>query len=365
LHFRITAVTLLEILEEHHMANSFTRPADTGRPVIAVLTAGGTISSITDPVSGRIPALGGRELLSGLIDLADVRPVEVLTTSSFAHTPEDMESIRAAVAHQRTDPQVAGVVVTHGTDTLEETAYFLDLFHRDPRAVVVTGAIRPADDPAADGPANLRDAIAVAGASEARTRGVLVVFGGQILAAAATRKIATDEVAAFDSPDFGAIGAVANEHVDFHVPPTGVHGLPASPSALSTTRVDIVAVYPGADDTALRACAAAGAHAIVLEATGSGNTPTAFNEAVAELTAAGVVVVVSSRVHRGPIAPLYGGAGGGRELVAAGALPSGWMRPSQARIALLALLATPPHDQATARETFASWASRRPHARRN
>lgn len=309
--------------------------APSGRqlPVIAVLSTGGTISSSTDPVEGRLPALTGRDLLASVPDLDgfEIRAVQVLTRGSFALTAVDMGLILQAVQDQLADAQVAGVVITHGTDTLEETAYLLQLFHDDARPVVLTGAIHAADDPASDGPTNLHDALVVAGSPSARHRGVLIVFAGQVFAAAGTRKTDTESLAAFESPDFGALGAVTAHvaHFSARILYTPVTELPTAHPDLASVRVDIVATYPGADDTALRACAAAGAHGIVLEGTGSGNTTPAVAATVAELTATGLVITVASRVHRGPVAPLYGGPGGGRELVSAGRSPPAGCGPAR------------------------------------
>jgi len=351
---------------DHHSAISGEVANGRHLPVIAVLSTGGTISSHSDPVEGRLPTLTGRELLASVPDLDgfEVRAVQLLTGSSFALTLADLAVILRAVQDQLNDVQVAGVVITHGTDTLEETAYLLQLFHDDPRPVVLTGAIRPADDPGADGPANLYDALVVAGSPSARHRGVLIVFAGQIFAAAGTRKTDTIASAAFESPDFGALGSVTPPGPNFtalalHAPASELR---ACHPDLASVRVDIIATYPGGDDTALRACSLAGADGIVLEGTGSGNTTPAVAAAVAELAAAGVIIALSSRVHRGPVSPLYGGPGGGRALVSAGAIPAGWLRPSQARIALLALLATEP-DRGRVRELFAAWGAD-PHGNR-
>ena len=336
------------------------------RPVIAMMSTGGTIGSLTDPTAGRVPNLTGQDLLSTVTgDLScTVRPVEVFSRSSFALTPHDMSTILAAVRDQLADPEVAGVVITHGTDTLEETAYLLELFHDDARPVVLTGAIRPADDPAADGPANLRTALRVAASPNARHRGVLIAFAGQVFGAPGTVKVDTTALAAFDSAGHPALGSVTEEDVTFAGAAPGSRSceLRGCSPDLTSTRVDIVALYPGADDTTLRACAQAGAQAIVLEGTGSGNAPPALTSAVTDLSAAGLLIALSSRVPRGPIAPLYGGQGSGRELVQAGAIPTGWMRPSHARIALLALLACEP-DPDRARELFRTWAAVSPRPR--
>lgn len=339
--------------------------ADT-RPVVVVLATGGTIASATDPVAGRV-LRSGEAATVGLPALADfdVRTVPVFMQSSFALTAKHWDRLRRAVAEHLGAPRVVGVVITHGTDSIEETAYLLHLVHGDSRPVVVTGAIWPADAPESDGPSNLRDAVTIAASASARNRGVLVVFDGRVFAAPGTRKVDTTARAAFDSPDFGPVGSVREGHPVFAHEAPPVTPLPTVPGCtdLSSVRVDIVASYPGADDIALRAHAAAGAHGIILEATGSGNTPPQLVATVSELTDAGLIVVVSSRVHRGSITPLYGGHGGGRELVAAGAIAAGWMRPSQARIALMALLAGSVGHRGV-RDVFTSLAAEPPAAQR-
>ena len=328
--------------------------------LVAVVSTGGTISSRTDPSAGRRPTLGGQHLVEAAQKPSgvQVRVVEVRSMSSFAMTPADMGAVLAAVAEQLKDPVVSGVVVTHGTDTLEETAYLAQLFHADPRPVVLTGAIRPADDAEPDGSTNLRDALIVASAATARHRGVLVVFDGQIFAAAATLKVDTGALAAFASPDFGPVGAVGPGGARFTGPPPAWsgNGLTGPVGDLAGVRVDVAALYPGADCRALDAFAAAGARGIVLEGTGSGNAPPGLTACITELSDAGVVIALTTRVHRGQVLPLYGGGGGGRELVAAGAIAAGWVRSSQTRIALLALLATQPNlDQA--RQSLTAWTS--------
>ena len=316
-----------------------------GEVRVPVLTTGGTISSRTGG-DGRQPALSGSDLTATLrpADQFSTRVVEVLRSSSYTLGVHDMQTVLAAVAGELADPAVPGLVVTHGTDTLEETAYLVDLFHHDERPVVVTGAIRPADHPDPDGPRNLAHAVAVAADAGARGRGVLVVFGGKIFPAAAVQKVHTSASEAFGSTNQAAIGLVDDAGPRFHsapcprsAPALRLHG-----RALAATRVDIVALYPGADEAALEAAVRAGARGVVLQGTGSGNSPAAFTAAVARLCARGVVVALSTRVPFGPVEPLYGGPGGGHELAAAGAVPTGALRPGQARILLLALLSVHP-----------------------
>ncbi len=303
-----------------------------------MITTGGTIASRADASGAKVAQVAGAELLSAVPTDVAVQVRDVISLNSAALTLSDMDVVRLAVG----DALAAGadgVVVTHGTDTTEEAALLVDLVHDDPRPVVFTGAQRSADDPSSDGPANLRDAVLVAASPAARGLGVLVVFDGAVHAARGTRKVHTLASAPFLDPDVGPVGhVVLGELV--------VHRAPARPPALSGlhglggVRVDIVALYPGADGMALDALVAAGARGLVLEAPGLGNSHPLVVEAVRRHVAAGVVVLLSTRVHAGPVRAVYGGGGGGVDLVAAGAVLAGYLRPSQARVQLAALLAS-------------------------
>lgn len=304
---------------------------------IALVATGGTIASTQDERGAASAELSGAELVARLLPDPglDVRVVEALNLNSYALTLADIDLIRRTVGSVLDDPQIAGVVVTHGTDTLEETALALDLALDDDRPVVLTGAQRDSDHPDSDGPDNLRAAVAVALDPGAAGRGVLVCFAGRVLAARGVRKVQTLDRVAFDA-DQGACGHVDDQGVHFDGP--AGRSAPHIAGDLAASRVDIVALYPGADRTAVDALVAAGARGIVLEATGAGNATQPVLEAVREHAARGVAFIVSTRVPHGPIAALYAGAGGGVDLVDAGAVLAGRYRPGQARIALAALL---------------------------
>jgi L-asparaginase len=283
---------------------------------IVVVTTGGTIASIADDSGVLRPARTGTELL-GDARRDDVEVVDVAAKDSSRLTLGDWDMITAAIT-AAVERHADGVVVTHGTDTLEETALWLALTYDGAAPVVLTGAAKNADAPDADGPANLRDAIALAGRADARGLGVLISFGGAVLAPLGTQKIA----GGFDGP-----------RVTDRVQRPFLGAVPA----VSAPRVDVVACYLGADATALDACVAAGARGVVLEALGSGNAPDAVVDAVRRHCAAGVAVAVSTRVPGGRVAAHYGP---GKELVDAGAVMVQRLRPPQARVLLMAALAT-------------------------
>ncbi|CAM3137567.1 L-asparaginase [Williamsia muralis] len=291
------------------------------QPLVSILTTGGTIASRRF-ADGARPALAAEELVAGSAEAGvELRTREVLHLDSSSLLPEDLDAARSAVVAELEDPSVTGVVLTHGTDTMEETAMLIDLMHADPRPVIMTGAQRPADSPDADGPANLSAAIAAAVDPLSRGRGVLIAMGGTLVPARGTAK--------FDS---AADAPFATVRADLPRPLL-------TPTSIAGTRVDIVMLYPGVDPSIIGWCAGAGASGIVLVATGSGNTHPRVVDAVADAIGRGVVVVVCSRVPRGEIVATYGGGGGAVDLAARGAIISPWLRGPQARMALQALLA--------------------------
>lgn len=315
---------------------------------VRVLTTGGTIATRTDGNGNTIARASGADLVAGLVvDGVRIEVEDVFRLGSFRMTFQRIHELALRVERSLQDPDVSGVVVTHGTDTLEETALFLDLFLDPGCPVVITGAQRAADAPDSDGPRNLADSVRVAAAPSSRGLGALVVFDGSVFPAIGTQKIRTLESTAFGSSS-GSLGWVqgCSVHLTSRLEPRP--RLDLASFAPHRARVDIVPCYPDADDTALRALVAAGARGVVLEATGAGNANPVICSAVEEVTAAGVVVATSTRVASGPVSPIYGD-GGGADLLRAGAVPTGLLRPAQARVLLAALLGVG-FDPGTARE---------------
>lgn len=308
---------------------------------IVVITTGGTIATSSDATGVARPTQRGADLVArldpgGADPGRDVTVVDLLAVDSSELGPAQWQLIADAVADAAASG-ADGVVVTHGTDTLEETALWLDLVHDGATPVVLTGAMRSADDPDADGPANLRDALTLAGDPAAAGLGVAVCLGGTVWQPLGLTKTGSG----FTGRVLGRVsGAAVILDRERQRPTVGPVGRPV--------RVDVVAAYAGSDGVAVDAFVTAGARGLVLEALGAGNAGPAVVEAVSRACAGGVAVVLSTRVPGGAVAPRYGP---GRALCDAGAVPVPTLRPAQARVLLAAALGA----GADVAATFARW----------
>ncbi|HEX7827234.1 MAG TPA: asparaginase, partial [Mycobacterium sp.] len=275
-------------------------------PRVVVLATGGTISSRR--TNGAVTAVDDAATVLGGVEVSDDIAVEhhdVLRIGSYRMSFADLRALAEDVTRQLERGDVDGVVISHGTDTMEETAILLDLVHGSAKPVVLTGAQRAADVVDGDGPRNLRDAITVAADPAARGHGTMVVFGGSVCAARGVRKSHTVALAAFTNPA-GTIGDVFTGSARLQGLPARPGPLPLPDARFDAIRVDIVAAHLGGDDVLLRAAVAAGARGIVLAAMGMGNASPGVAECIAEIARAGVVVALSTRVAAGPVLPVYG-----------------------------------------------------------
>ena len=306
---------------------------------VVVVSTGGTIAMRADPASGKlVPAASGEEVVE-MLRWPDAPPLEL---EDFAHVPSfDMHgeltrSLADCVAEHCRRDDVAAAVVTHGTDTMEETVYTVDRLHVSEKPVVFTGAQRAADEADTDGPRNLRNAILVALAADSAQRGALVAFAGEIHAAREVRKVHTSALAAFGSPGYGPLGHVDGDQVGYRRRPDRSPPLPRPDGALPP--VDLIRLHAGSDDRFLRCSLESGSRAIVLEATGRGNANEHVLPGVAAAVEAGVPVVICSRCVAGRVEPVYG-RGGGKDLAEAGALFGGDLAGPKARVLVQLALA--------------------------
>jgi L-asparaginase len=306
-------------------------------PRIALITTGGTIGERV-AVEGASRHLPARALLGGIPD-AHGR-FELSTTdlfdipSTFMTFDRMLELARTVDAAGR--GEAVGVVVTHGTDTLEETAYFVDLVSAPGVPVVFTGAMRPPELPSADGPLNLWHACLVASAPHARRRGVLIAMAGEIHAAREVMKAHSQSATAFRSLEFGPVGTLEEDRVVFH---RSLPTPPTVPVRAITARVEALKCYADMSDIPLRAVIEAGFHGVVLEALGSGQVPPRLMAAIRKAIAAGVTVVATTRCTAGRLIREHYGLpigveGDERDLLDAGVIFSDLQGP-KARIALV------------------------------
>lgn len=303
----------------------------------ALVTTGGTIVSRIDERTGlAMPVLSGDDLLrtlQGLTDTADLEVIDFLRLASPQISPHHwiglQDRIQALVARDDID----SVVVTHGTSTLEETAWFLDLTVETDKPVVLTGAQRNVSEPGFDGPRNLLAALRVCGCQDARGLGVLVVLNDHINAAREVTKTHTLDVETFQSGEWGYLGSLVKDRVVFHRRPSRRLRIPLQTAELPA--VEIVSMYAGASGAMVRAAADSGAKGVVVQAVASGHVNEAMYDAILELLSRSIPVVVSTRIPRGGTRGGYGFAGSSQNMIAAGAVLSADLSPWKARILLM------------------------------
>ena len=307
--------------------------------MIVILFTGGTISMRHDAAAGgAVPTLRGPdilELVPGIRAMADVEVDDWAAHPGPHMTIARMWELRARIVRHLERPEVDGVVVTHGTDALEETAYLLARSIAGDKPVVVTGAMRTSSDLGWDGPANLGGAVLVAANAESRGLGVLVVMSDRIFAALDVTKTHTHALDAFDSPGLGPLGAIDDGTVIYR------RLMPTTPAVLAPKQlaqpVDIIYTCSGADSRLLDASREAG-RGVVIAAMGRGNVPPAMVDGIKRWIDDDKPVVITSRAMRGRVGQTYAYVGGGRELSELGAIFGGARRPIQARMELMLAL---------------------------
>ena len=307
--------------------------------MIVLVFTGGTISMRHDPsAGGAVPMLAGRDILELVPQLREIADLDLDEFGAYPGphmTVDRMWELRNRLADHLRRPDVEGIVVTHGTDSLEESAYLVARSLASDKPIVFTGAMRTASDLGWDGPANLGSSVRVAASEEARGFGVLVVMSDRIYAGLDVTKAHTHMLDSFESPGLGPLGVVDDGRVIFR------RAIPSpcdvlDPAALAAP-VDIVYAYAGSDSRLLDAARADG-KGVVIAGMGRGNVPPAMVPGIERWLGDRKPVVVTSRALRGRVGRTYGYPGGGQRLYDLGVIFAGSRRPQQARIDLMLAL---------------------------
>jgi L-asparaginase len=311
-------------------------------PVVAVLSTGGTIASKQNPSKGGYEAtFTGEDLVAAvpaIRKVAQIRVEQISNISSSDITPEIWMRLARRVNDLVAMPGIAGVVITHGTNTLEETAYFLDLTATGSKPVILVGAQRPASDSDSDGPRNLLDAVRVAVSPEAINKGALVVMNGQINPARDVTKSNTSHVETFRSLEFGQLGEVDEDGVRFYRAPLRRQTIPIGPETV-LGRVEIIMNYAGADGQLIRALMRSGdVNGLVIAGLGLGGVTSPMYDAIQEARAKGLPVVISTRVPTGRIFSLSAMKGSSLTLKQIGCVLADNLSPQKARVLLMLAL---------------------------
>jgi L-asparaginase len=323
---------------------------------VRVVFTGGTISMRIDPETGAaVPALSGEEIVARVHGL---RREARLTLEDYARlpgphvTPHWMWQLKDHVARLLADADLDAVVLTHGTDTLEETAFLFDLTLDQPKPVVFCGAMRTVSEPGWDGPANLMAAVRAAVHPESAGRGVLITVGEEIHSAAEATKWHTQSLSAFRSAH-GPLGVVDRGQIVYHRP---AFRRPPIGAARLVSEVDLHTMAAGMDDSLIRASMSRGVRGLVLEATGCGNVPPSVLPGLRAALAGRIPVVLVSRCAEGRVSPAYGYEGGGRMLEEMGVVFGHDLPGPKARIKLMVALGLT-SDPAEIRRIFADGAA--------
>ena len=306
---------------------------------IIIVFTGGTFSMKIDSVTGgAIPHFHGNELLEMIPEAGIEANISLYEFGMYPGphmTPELMLDLSSKIKEYAESNDIDGIIVTHGTDTLEETAYFLDLTIDTPKPIVVIGAMRTSSEPDWDGPKNLLDAITICKNENSRDMGVLVCLNGEINAASEVTKTHTEDMETFQSMDFGSIGFVEKEKVVFNRLPKKLEIIETD-SVVSN--VDLVKVHTGITDKFFKFSADSGVAGIVVEALGVGNVPPAAYDGIKYAVDKGIPVVLVSRCPTGETLDIYSYPGAGKWLKELGVIFTDYLNGQKARIKLMLAL---------------------------
>lgn len=303
---------------------------------ILIIHTGGTISMLENKETGTVNVTDEHpltQLKEAYHTIADVEERFIFDLPSPHITPLHMLQLSKEV--NQALPEYDGIVITHGTDTLEETAYFLDLVLDNEKPVILTGAMRSSNEIGSDALYNLISSLRTACCEEAKGKGVLVVMNDEIHTAANVTKTSTSNVATFQSPQFGPIGIVTKDLIIFH---HSIIRREFYPVSQVSSRVFLLKAFSGMDGTMVKALQAANPDGLVVEAFGQGNLPPPAAEAIKQMVSEDIPVVLVSRSYQGMVQPTYGYAGGGKQLKEAGVIFANGLTGPKARLKLVIAL---------------------------
>jgi asparaginase (EC 3.5.1.1) len=289
-------------------------------------------------IQAAVPGLTGEEIMKMVTGIERYCEVETLTFSNLPGphmTLDTMLELSKFIRKQLMRSDIDGVVVTHGTDTLEETAYMVDLTIDSIKPVVFTGAMRSSSELGYDGPSNLAAAICTAISDEARNRGVLVCFNGELNSANEVTKVNAMSINAFATPSFGPLGIVDNNDVIFYR--TNKNSIKIEVNKIDA-KVDLIKCTAGQDSSLIDYCIQKGDHGIVIEAMGRGNIPPQMLPGIERAIKENIPVVLVSRCFEGRVYESYGYEGGGKMLKEMGVIFTEHMPGQKARIKLILAL---------------------------
>lgn len=306
---------------------------------IAVIFTGGTISMKIDPkIKAAVPTLTGEEIMSmvtGIEEFAQIKPFTFSNLPGPHMTPKIMMELSDFIKKIIDRDDIDGVVVAHGTDSLEETAYLLDLTIESDKPIVVTGSMRSGSELGYDGPSNLSASICTAISESARKRGVLVCFNDELNSASEVTKANSMNLNAFKSPDFGPVGIVDNNKVIFYRQTTHTEHIATDKIE---SEVTLIKTAVGMDSKLIDFCIENNQKGIVLEGMGRGNIPPLMTEGIKRAIQKGIAVVLVSRCFQGRVLDSYGYPGGGKELRNIGIIFGDNLPGQKARIKLMLAL---------------------------
>ena len=319
------------------------------RKTIAIVTTGGTIAQKIDPDSGgAVPSLSGEELIKSVPELgkfADLVVYPVVNIDSRDMDFQVYKKLAYKLMKLNNDPNIDGLLILHGTDTMEETAFFLNQIILTKKPMAITGAMRTASEKDADGPRNLISALRVILSKYANNGNIMVVMNGNIINGLAVSKVDSSNVDAFNGGKHGVLGIVDEYHVIWYNKPISV-GTFEFPEIFP--KIDIILAYPGADGSLIKAAVRNGARGIVIVGYGAGNVSKRLFRTIRSVLKSTheVTFLIQSRSPEGNVLPVYAGEGGAVDLQKMGVILGGPISPTKSRILLMLCLSNNyPHSE--------------------